>query len=22
MFRNVLFIVMKPDKNYHILSEF
>jgi len=22
MFRNVLFITMKPDKNHHILNEF
>jgi len=22
MFRNVLFIMMKPDKDHHILSEF
>jgi len=22
MFRKVLFITMKPDKNHHILSEF
>jgi len=22
MFRNVLLITMKPDKNHHILSEF